>query len=191
MAGSGRARTQNKCMSTGKIPARRLKEIKPAMTSTRSDIRARLGLRPIINVSGTMTALGASTVVPEAVKAVADILPEFVEINDLQRKASAVIARLTGGEAGCVTASASAGITLGVARALTGSDLARIEQLPDTAGMKSEVVIQSGHMVSYGAPIEQGIRLAGATVVPVGEATSVRRYQLDVKITYRHPHTVT
>jgi len=57
------------------------------MTSTRSDIRARLGLRPIINVSGTMTALGASTVVPEAVKAVADILPEFVEINDLQRKA--------------------------------------------------------------------------------------------------------
>src|SRR5258708_20400836 len=82
------------------------------MTSTRSDIRARLGLRPIINVSGTMTALGASTVVPEAVKAVAEILPEFVEINDLQRKASAVIARLTGGEAGCVTASASAGTPL-------------------------------------------------------------------------------
>ena len=34
------------------------------------DIRAQLGLRPIINVSGTMTALGASIVVPEAVAAV-------------------------------------------------------------------------------------------------------------------------
>jgi D-glucosaminate-6-phosphate ammonia-lyase len=155
------------------------------MSQSRSDIRQQLGLRPIINVSGTMTALGASIVVPEAVAAVAGILPEFVEINDLQRKASAVIARLTGGEAGCVTASASAGITLGVAAAMTGSDLARIEHLPDTAGMKSEVVIQSGHMVSYGAPIEQGIRLAGATVVPVGEATSVKRYQLDGKITER------
>jgi uncharacterized pyridoxal phosphate-dependent enzyme len=43
-------------------------------------------------------------------------------------------------------------------------------------------VIQSGHMVSYGAPLEQGIRLAGATVVPVGEATSVRRYQLEGKL---------
>src|SRR5260221_9516062 len=130
MAGSSPAMTANKCMSIGQISARRLKEMKPAMTSTRSDIRARLGLRPIINVSGTMTALGASTVVPEAAKAVAAIPPEFVEINDLQRKASAVIARLTGGEAGCVTASASAGITIGVAAAITGSDLATIEQLP-------------------------------------------------------------
>ena len=60
------------------------------------DIRRRLGLRPIINVSGTMTALGASIVVPDAVRAVTEILPEFVEIGDLQRKASAVIARLTG-----------------------------------------------------------------------------------------------
>jgi D-glucosaminate-6-phosphate ammonia-lyase len=155
------------------------------MTATRSDIRARLGLRPVINVSGTMTALGASIVVPEAVRAVAEILPEFVEINDLQRKASAVIARLTGGAAGCVTASASAGITIGVAAAMTGADLARIEQLPDTTGMKNEVVIQSGHMVHYGAPVEQAIRLAGARVVPVGEATSARPYQLDGKITER------
>jgi D-glucosaminate-6-phosphate ammonia-lyase len=155
------------------------------MTSSRSDIRQKLGLRPIINVSGTMTALGASTVVPEAVKAVAEILPEFVEINDLQRRASAVIARLTGGEAGCVTASASAGITIGVAAAMSGSDLARIEQLPDTTGIKHEVVIQSGHMVSYGAPIEQGIRLAGAAVVPVGEATSVKLYQLEGKLSER------
>ena len=35
------------------------------------DIRRRLGLRPVINVSGTMTSLGASIVVPEAVQAVA------------------------------------------------------------------------------------------------------------------------
>jgi len=39
--------------------------------------------------------------------------------------------------------------------------------------------------VSYGAPIEQGIRLAGATVVPVGEATSVKLYQLEGKLTER------
>ena len=144
----------------------------------RSDIRGRLGLRPIINVSGTMTALGASSVVPEAVRAVAEILPEFVEINDLQRKGSEAIARLTGAEAGFVTACASAGITLSVAGCMTGADLGRIEQLPDTRGMKDEVVIQLGHMVGYGAPAEQAIRLAGAKVVPVGQATDVRAYQL-------------
>ena len=149
------------------------------------DIRRRLGLRPIINVSGTMTALGASIVVPEAVRAVTEILPEFVEITDLQRKASAIIARLTGGEAGFVTASASAGITLGVAGCMTGADLGRIEQLPDATGMKDEVVIQAGHLVGYGAPVEQAIRLAGARVVTIGQATDVRHYQLRHRITDR------
>jgi L-seryl-tRNA(Ser) seleniumtransferase len=49
----------------------------PADSGNRSDIRQRLGLRPIINVSGTMTALGASIVVPEAICTVAKILLEF------------------------------------------------------------------------------------------------------------------
>ncbi|TPJ31616.1 aminotransferase class V-fold PLP-dependent enzyme [Mesorhizobium sp. B2-7-2] len=142
------------------------------------DIRRRLGLRPVINVSGTMTGLGASIVVPDAVEAVAAILTEFVEMSDLQRRASAVIADLTGAEAGFVTASCSAAISLAVAACMTGPDLVAIERLPDTAGLKDEVVIQSGHMVSYGAPIEQAIRIAGAKVVPVGQATSAAAYQL-------------
>lgn len=146
------------------------------------DIRARLGVRPVINASGTMTALGASICVPEAVRAVAAILPQFVEIDDLQQRAGTVIARLTGAEAGTVTASASAGITVAVAACMTGDDRAHIEQLPDTAGLQSEVVIQSGHMVNYGAPIDQAIRLAGATVVPVGQATDARAYQLAGKL---------
>jgi len=149
------------------------------------DIRTRLGVRPVINVSGTMTALGASIVVPEAVEAVSAILPEFVEIDDLQRKASATIARLCQAEAGFVTASCSSGITMGVAGAMTGSDLAAIERLPDTSGLKNEVVILAGHMVSYGAPVEQAIRLAGARVVPVGQATSARAYQLAAAINER------
>ncbi|TPO13435.1 aminotransferase class V-fold PLP-dependent enzyme [Mesorhizobium sp. B1-1-5] len=142
------------------------------------DIRRRLGLRPVINVSGTMTGLGASIVVPDAVEAVAAILTEFVEMSDLQRRASAVIADLTGAEAGFVTASCSAAISLAVAACMTGPDLVAIERLPDTAGLRDEVVIQSGHMVSYGAPIEQAIRIAGAKVVPVGQATSAAAYQL-------------
>jgi L-seryl-tRNA(Ser) seleniumtransferase len=89
-----------------------------------------------------------------------------------------VIARLCAAEAGFVTASASAGITLGVAAAMTGADLAAIERLPDANGLKNEVVILAGHMVNYGAPVEQGIRLAGARVAPVGQATSARAYQL-------------
>jgi uncharacterized pyridoxal phosphate-dependent enzyme len=147
------------------------------------DIRTSLGLRPVINVSGTMTSLGASIVVPEAIAAMTSILPQFVEMNDLQRKASAVIARLTGGEAGFVTASCAAGITLAVAGTITGSDLLAIEKLPSVSTEKNEVLVQMGHIVSYGAPVDQSIRLAGAKTVMIGQATSTHRYHMENAIT--------
>jgi L-seryl-tRNA(Ser) seleniumtransferase len=149
------------------------------------DIRTKLGLRPVINVSGTMTSLGASIVVPEAVAAMAAILPQFVEINDLQRKASTIIARLTGGEAGFVTASCSSGISLAVAGTITGPDLLAIERLPETSTDKNEVLVQMGHVVSYGAPVDQSIRLAGGKVVMIGQATSTHRYHMENAITDR------
>jgi len=152
------------------------------MRTNRQDVRAELGLRPVINVSGTMTFLGASIVVPEAIEAMARLLPEFVEIADLQRKASAAIARLTGAEAGTVTASTASGISVAIAGCMTGADLARIEQLPDARGMRHEVPIQRGHMVNYGAPVEQAVRLAGATVRPFGGATDARPYQLEAAL---------
>jgi L-seryl-tRNA(Ser) seleniumtransferase len=147
------------------------------------DIRTKIGLRPVINVSGTMTSLGASIVVPEAIEAMAAILPQFVEINDLQRKASSVIARLTGGEAGFVTASCSAGISLAVAGAITGDNLLAIEKLPDVSPEKNEVLVQMGHVVSYGAPVDQAIRLAGGKVVLIGQATSTHRFHMEHAIT--------
>ncbi|TCU15220.1 aminotransferase class V-fold PLP-dependent enzyme [Rhizobium sullae] len=147
------------------------------------DIRTSIGLRPVINVSGTMTSLGASIVVPEAIAAMSSILPQFVEINDLQRKASVVIARLTGAEAGFVTASCSAGISLAVAGTMTGNNLLAIEKLPDVAPEKNEVLVQMGHVVSYGAPVDQAIRLAGAKVVLVGQATSTHRFHMENAIT--------
>ncbi|MBV8567907.1 MAG: aminotransferase class V-fold PLP-dependent enzyme [Methylobacteriaceae bacterium] len=157
-----------------------------APAAERTDIRAELGLRPIINVSGTMTALGASIMVPEAIAAMAAIAPEFVEIDDLHRKASAVLARLTGAEAGFVTASCASGIALSIAGSMTRDDLLAIERLPDvTEGLKTEVLIQLGHVVSFGAPIDQSIRLAGGKAVPVGTVSLAQPYQLESAIGQR------
>jgi L-seryl-tRNA(Ser) seleniumtransferase len=149
------------------------------------DVRNKIGLRSVINVSGTMTALGASIVVPQAIEAMKDILPHFVEINDLQRKASTVIARLTGAEAGFVTASCSSGISLAVAGTITGPNLLAIEKLPDVTSEKNEVLLQMGHCVSYGAPVDQAIRLGGGKVTLIGQATSTHRFHLENAITER------
>lgn len=156
-----------------------------AVQMKNADIRTALGLRPVINVSGTMTGLGASIAVPEVIQAAASILPQFVEINDLQRKASEVIARATGAEAGFVTASCSAGITMTLAGVMTGGDLAAIERLPDRPGARNEVVVQMGHVVSYGAPVDQAIRLSGAVPIVIGQATSAYPYHLEGALTER------
>ncbi len=147
-------------------------------------IRERLGLRPIINASGTMTALGASIMVPEAIKAMAEIATEFVEMDDLQRAASQTIARLTGAEAGFVASSAAGGIVLAVAAAMTGSKLLAIDRLPlDTTGLKTEVILQYGHNAAYGNSIDQAIRIAGGTPVFAGSVSSCQPYQVEEAIT--------
>jgi L-seryl-tRNA(Ser) seleniumtransferase len=138
--------------------------------SAPADPRPALGVRPIVNAAGTETAYGASLVRREAVAAAVAILPYAVDIAELHRAASRAIAKATGAEAGFVTASAAAGITLAVAAAMTGSDLAAIRRLPDTKGLRNEVVLQDGHNVDYGAPVSQGIRLSGAGVRIAGGA---------------------
>ncbi|KQU95234.1 aminotransferase class V-fold PLP-dependent enzyme [Devosia sp. Root105] len=152
---------------------------------TTDDIVARWGLRPVINASGTMTVIGASSARPEVIEAVSAILPRFVEIDALQQVASRTIARLCGAEAGFVTASTAAGITLAVAGAMTGLDRAAIARLPDASGLKYEVAVMAGHLISYGAPVEQAVRLAGAEVVSVGQATSVAEYELEAALSER------
>lgn len=142
-------------------------------------IRERLGLRAIINVSGTMTGLGASIIVPEAIQAMAEIAPQFVEMDDLQRKASAVIARLTGAQAGFVTASAASGIVKCVAATMTGTGLLAIERLPDqTDGLKNEVIVQLGHIVNYGSVIDQSIRQCGGKAILAGSVSAAQPYHV-------------
>jgi L-seryl-tRNA(Ser) seleniumtransferase len=139
-------------------------------------------LRRVINASGTLTAYGQSVVLPEAVEAMVEAMPNFFEMNVLHARASAVIARVLGAEAGFVTSCAAAGLTLGVAACMTGTDPAKIAQLPDTTGMKDEVIIQMGHCVDYGAPVTQGIRLAGAKVKIIGTLNSTPRRLFDASI---------
>ena len=153
-------------------------------SASNQPIRERLGLRPIINASGTMTALGASIMLPEVIKAMAEIGTEFVEMDDLQRVASQAIARLTGAEAGFVASSAAGGIILSIAAAMTGSRLLAIDKLPlDTTGLKTEVILQYGHNAAYGNSIDQAIRIAGGTPVFAGSVSSCQPYQVEEAIT--------
>lgn len=123
-----------------------------------------LGVTPVINAAATLTRLGGSRMAPEVLAAMNEAAASFVQIDQLQAKAGDVIAQITGAEAGYVTTGAAAALTLGTAACLAGMDVAKMDRLPDTSGMKNEVVVQKGHRNAY----DHAVRAAGVTFVEVG-----------------------
>jgi len=82
-----------------------------------------------------------------------------IDMGELQGRASELIARLTGAEAGIVTSGAMAGLLVGAAACLAGFDAAKMAQLPDTAGMRHEFIVPRSHRnptIMACAPPEHG-----------------------------------
>jgi len=108
-----------------------------------------LGVKHVINATGTVTNLGGSLPAPEVVAAWVEASKHFVSIAELQDKVGEKIARLLGVEAALVTTGAAGSIFLGTAAAVTRGDRDRIHRIPDTTGMKNEVIIQKSHRSGY------------------------------------------
>lgn len=142
------------------------------------DIFARYSLTRIINASGTETTKGASPVCPEVLEAVNALVPNNVDMLELQSAACKVIADAFGCEAGLVVNCSAAGISIAVAACMTGANLAAAERLPDTRGLRNEVILQRGHNVTYGGYVTQNVALTGAKIVEIGAATECGVYQL-------------
>lgn len=123
-----------------------------------------LGLRTVINASGTLTRLGGSRMAPDVLAAMAEAAASFVPIDALQARAGEIIAEVTGAESGYVVTGAAAGLSLGVAACVAGFDVAAMDRLPDTTDLKNEVVVQRGHRNAY----DHAIRAVGVRMVEVG-----------------------
>jgi len=146
--------------------------------SRKSSVYERLGLRKVINAMGRLTVVGASLMAPEVVEAMNEAASSYVVIEDLQEKASEIIARVTGAEAGYVTTGAAAGIAIATAACMTGKDLAKIQQLPDATALKDEVIIQRGHFVFFA----RMARTAGAKLKEVGNVNGTLPEEIESAI---------
>ena len=127
------------------------------------DIYEELGVRTLINAAGAMSRYGGSLVDPGVYDAMREAGGKFCMLDELHQKVGERIAGLLEVEAAYVTASAASGLVLTTAACMAGTDPERIARLPDSSGMRSEVVIQRLHRIGY----DQAIRLAGATLVVV------------------------
>src|SRR5918996_1958862 len=93
-----------------------------------------LGLRTVINASGTLTRLGGSRMAPEVLTAMVEAAASFVPIDELQARAGEIIAEIIGAESGYVVTGAAAGLSLGVAACVAGLDVGAMGRPPRTTG---------------------------------------------------------
>ena len=135
----------------------------------------RLGVEPIINAAGSVTKYGGTRTRPEVLEVMAGAARIMVNVDELNRKAGEEIARLTGAEAGFVCSGAAGGLVLQAAACIAGQDPVKMRQLPDTTGMKNEIIIQNMHRFPY----EQAYRAGGAKLVEVGDSRYSHPWELE------------
>jgi uncharacterized pyridoxal phosphate-dependent enzyme len=130
-----------------------------------------LGVRPFINAAGTYTAMTSSLMPREVMDAINYASEHYVMLDELHDRVGARIASLLHCEAAMVTAGAASALTLGTAAVLTGTDRQRIIDLPNLAGMKSEVIVQKTHRFGY----DHAVRNCGITLVEVETRDELER----------------
>ena len=140
-----------------------------------------LGVTPIINASGSVTRLGGSRTRPEVLEQMAGTARVMVNIDELNRKAGAEIARLVGSEAAMVSSGAAGGLLLQAAACIAGNDPNRMLRLPDTEGMKNEIIMQTMHRFPY----DHAYRAVGAKIVEIGNYLFNHPWELEGAINER------
>jgi len=133
-----------------------------------ASIYKELGANPIINATGSVTLLGGSTPVPEVVEAMAMANQAYVPLMELEEKAGKFIADIVNVPAAYITSGAGSALTLATAAIMAGDDDDKIEQLPDTTGMKNEILIQNRQRYMMHYWYDRCLELAGAKLVDFG-----------------------
>lgn len=123
-----------------------------------------LGVRTIINAKGPATRLSGGMMRPEVVQAMVEASQSCVDMAELQAAASREIAVATGAEAGYVASGAAACLLLATAACVAGLDPGKMARLPDTTGMKNEVIMVRSQRNFY----DHAVRAAGVRIIEVG-----------------------
>ena len=141
-----------------------------AEAATPRDYFAEIGVKPFINAAGAYSAFGGARMRPEVVDAMRYAAVNKVKMAELHNAVGRRIAELVGCEAAMVTSGATASIVLGTAACMTMGAEQKMLRLPDTTGMKNEIIIQKKHRYTY----DRALGVAGARLVEVESEDDVR-----------------
>ena len=145
------------------------------------DIYDKLGVKKLINAWGTVTLVGGSKIPPEVMQSIVEASKAYVDIDELIEKTGNKIANLLGVEGAFICGGAGAGLAIVTAACIAGEDSAKVAQLPDTTGMRDEVIVFKSHRNRY----DQAVRLTGARFLEIGLADRTIPEQIEAAISNR------
>ena len=150
-----------------------------AIDPLNNPVYAQFGVTPVINAGGTHTTHGGSMMRPEVREAMSLAAESFVDLVELKRATGRFVAEITGAEAGMICSGAAGGLVLATAAVMTGTDPEKIAQLPNSTGMKNEILMQRNNPSGYTKCHEY----AGATLTYAGNESGTTQDQLADAIT--------
>ena len=124
-----------------------------------------VSVRPLINCKGTLTMYSGSVMLPEVRRAMAEASRKYVHIEELMEGVGRRIAEIMQAEFGLVTGGCAAALCQVTAACVAGIDPDHIARLPDTTGMKDEVITLATHRHVY----DHAIRMVGVSLVEAGD----------------------
>ncbi|MQG06553.1 MAG: hypothetical protein FI681_01900 [SAR202 cluster bacterium] len=143
------------------------------------EIYKEMGAKPIINAIGSVTLLGGSTPKPVVKEAMDRADAAYVNLPHLQEVVGKKIADYCNVPSAYVTSGAGAALALAGAAFMAGNDDDLIQQLPNTSGMKGEMLIQKCQRYWY----DRCIEVSGAKLVEFGDELGAVESDLENAIT--------
>ena len=133
-----------------------------------------LGLEPIINATGSVTALGGSIVAEEVREAMDMSNDVYIPMTELEKKVGDEIAKILDVPAAYITSGAGSALTLAAAAFMAGKDDEKIQQLPNTKGMPNKILIQKRQRYWY----DRCMEFSGGTLVEIGSEKGTSKEEL-------------
>jgi D-glucosaminate-6-phosphate ammonia-lyase len=129
-------------------------------------IYGELGVKRVVNAAFALTRLGGSSLSKEVLYAMEEANKSYVSMWDLIKRAGEIIAEANGAEAAWVTPGAFSGLVSSAAACIAGKDPEKMRRLPDTAGMRNEIIIQRANRLYV---YDRAMEVSGGRFVFVGD----------------------
>ncbi len=129
----------------------------------------RIGVRPLINCRGTITAISGSTSLPEVKQAMYNASLYHVRMDEMMEAVGAEFGKLAGAEWGIATTGTAAATCLATVACIAGTDVEKSQALPYTK-KKDQVVIPK----TSRNPYDIGARMCGVEMVEFSSPEELR-----------------